>query len=196
MASLLRTVVVFLGFVCAPVLAQQVDANFQALLAALMQGTPITLLTPRSDGTVEVTSFTAPGQRSAADAAQLIQNARLNLQNLGVVQPTGQQLAAALAGGAIDVPTGRTQIQGVLPQGATGVTVRSQLVNAASLPTIVGASPAGVSAAAGGSVAVTPNGGLAGTVVSPQSPATQTPIVSPLPPTPIPPASTPAPFVR
>jgi len=183
MAGLLRTVVVFLGFVCAPALGQQVDASFQALLTALMQGTPITLLTPRSDGTIEVTSFTAPGQRTAADAAMLIQSARVNLQNLGVVQPTGQQLAAALAGGAIDVPTGRTQMRGVLPQGTAGVTMQSQVVNAASLPTIVGVSPSGVSAAAGGTA--TPNGGFAGTVVSPQSPATQpAPIVSPLPPTP------------
>lgn len=153
MAGQLRNVVIFLALVCAPALAQQVDPNFQALLNALMQGTPVALLTPLPDGTVQVTSLTAPGQRSAADAAMLIQRAQVNLQNLGVVQPTGQQLATALAGGAIDVPTGRTQLPAVLPQGAT---LQSQIVNSARLPTIVGVSPGGVSAAAGGSVAPTP----------------------------------------
>ena len=149
MAGQLRNVVIFLALVCSPALAQQVDPNFQALLAGLMQGTPITLLTPLSDGTVQVTSFTAPGQRSAADAAMLLQRAQVTLQNLGVVRPTGQQLATALAGGAIDVPTGRTSIPSVL----AGATLDSQVVNAASLPTIVGVSPGGVNAAAGGSIA-------------------------------------------
>src|SRR4051812_47971539 len=121
MAGLLRTVVISLALAGSPALAQQVDPNFQALLTALMQGTPITLLTPLQNGTIQVTSFTAPGQRSAADAAMLIQRAQITLQNLGVVQPTGQQLATALAGGAIDVPTGRTQIPSVLPAGTAGV---------------------------------------------------------------------------
>jgi len=169
MAGHLRTLVVFLAFACSPALAQ-VDANLQTLLNALMQGTPVALLTPLPDGTVEVTSFTAPGQRSAADAALLIEQARINLANFGIEQPTGQQLALALAGGTIDVPTGRTQIAGVLPQGTTGVTLRSQIVNASGLPTIVGVSPGGVEVSAGGAAAAggtanssaLPNGALAG----------------------------------
>jgi hypothetical protein len=149
MAGPLRRVVILLALACSPALAQQVDPNLQSLLTALMQGTPITLLTPLSDGTIQVTSFTAPGQRNAADAALLIQQARVDLQNLGVTRPTGQQLAAALAGGTINVPTGSTQLPGVLPRGTAGVTLNSQIVNAANLPTIIGASPAGVSAATG-----------------------------------------------
>jgi len=126
MAGKLRAVVLFLALAGSPAFAQQaqvqqVDPNFQALLNALMQGTPVALLTRLPDGTVEVTSFAAPGQRTAADAAMLIERARINLANLGVAQPSGLQLATALAGGAVTVPTGSTQLSSVLPQGATGV---------------------------------------------------------------------------
>jgi len=196
----LRSLVVFLALACSPALAQ-IDTNLQTLLNALMLGTPVALLTPLPDGTIEVTSFTAPGQRSAADAALLIERARVNLANFGIEQPTGQQLAFALAGGTIDVPTGRTQIAAVLPQGTPGVTVRSQIITVGSLPTIIGVSPSGVGtapAAAGGS-ANPPTGGLAGSVPPPQTPMLQqAPIVSPLPPasTAVPPAGSPTPFLR
>ena len=204
MARLLRNVVLLCSLAGTPALAQQVDANFQALLNALMQGTQVALLTPLPDGTVEVTSFAAPGQRTAADAAMLIQRARINLANLGVTQPTGQQLATALAGGTLTVPTGSTQISSVLPQGASGVILQSQVVNAATLPTVIGVSPGSVNpgqagtlgqAAAGGS-ATPPNGGLA--VPSPTPQTQQSPIVSPLPPsnTAVPPSGTATPYLR
>jgi len=201
MAGLLRSLVVTLALACSLVLVQ-VDANLQALFNALMSGSEVALLSPLPDGTIEVTSFAAPGQRSAADAALLIERARIDLANLGIERPTGQQLARALAGGTIDVPTGRTQIGGALPQGTPGVTVRSQVISAGNLPTIIGVSPGGVgwapAAAAGGS-ANPPSGGLAGSVPPPQTPFSQpAPIVSPLPPasTAAPPAATPTPFIR
>lgn len=174
MAGHLRAVAFFLALVCAPALAQQVvDPNFQALLNALMQGTPVALLTRLPDGTTQVTSFTAPGQRSAAEAAALIERARVNLGNFGVTQPTGQQLAVAIAGGALEVPSGSTQVPGVV----TGATLQTQVVNAANLPTVVSPSSPGVvpgQAAAGGSVgsrATLPNGGLAGLTSAQQTQA-------------------------
>ena len=198
MARLLRNVVLLCSLAGTPALAQQVDANFQALLNALMQGTQVALLTPLPDGTVEVTSFAAPGQRTAADAAMLIERARINLANLGVTRPTGQQLATALAGGTLTVPTGSTQISSVLPQGASGVILQSQIVNSAGLPTVIGVSPGSVNpgqAAAGGS-ATPPIGGLATPAPTPQT--QQAPIVSPLPPsnTAVPPSGTATPYLR
>jgi len=191
MAGLLRTVVVSLALACSSASAQQVqqiDANFQALLNALMSGTPVALLSPLPDGTVEVTSLTVPGQRSAVEAAALIERARINLSNLGVERPTGQQLSRALAGGTVDVPSGRTQLGGVLPQGTPGVTMRSQVINATGLPTVVGVSPNGVTPgqAAAGGTATPPNGGLAGQMAAPQT--QQSPIV--------PPSSTATPYIR
>ncbi|MEA3192715.1 MAG: hypothetical protein QOD26_1048 [Betaproteobacteria bacterium] len=175
MAGPLRVVVLFLALACTQAGAQ-IDPNFQALLNALMRGSEVALLTPLPDGTVEITSFIAPGQRSAVEAATLIERARLNLVNFGIEQPTGQQLALALAGGNIQVPSGSTQIAGVLPQGTAGMRTSSQLVAAGSLPTIVGTSPAGVGAAAGGTAptaATTPNGGLAGLTPAQQTQALQ-----------------------
>ena len=206
MAGLLRAVVLLLVFACSPVLAQQqVDANFQALLTALMQGSPVALVTPLANGTVQVTSFTAPGQRSAAEAAVLIERARINLSNLGVVQPTGAQLATALAGGTLNVPTGSTQITGALPSSPSPATVNTQIVTTAGLPLVVApaspASPGSVTpgqaanpgqAAAGGSSV--PTFGAPGTITPPMS-TQPAPIITPLPPssTPLPPSSTPAP---
>ena len=186
MAGQVRAVIAFLALASAPALAQQpqVDPNFQALLNALTQGSQVALLTPFADGTVQVTSFIAPGQRSAADAALLIERARVTLQNFGIAQPTGQQLAAALAGGVITVPTGSTQIPGVLPRGTPGVAVNSQVVSAGGLPTVIGVSPAGVAAgqaASGGSATQAPPNGTA-----PASPpaSQQQPIITPMSPTP------------
>jgi hypothetical protein len=165
MAGPLRVVVLFLALAGSPALAQQVDPNFQALLNALMHGAPAALLTPLPDGTLQVTSVTVPGQRSAAEAAALIQRAQITLGNLGVVQPTGEQLARALAGGTIDVPAGRTQIGGVLPPGAAQPTINTQIVTSGSLPLVIGPSSAGVGASA-------------------PPPAAQQPLVTPMPPTP------------
>ncbi len=172
MAGPLRAVAILLALACAPALAQ-VDQNFQTLLSALMQGTPVALLTQMPDGTVQVTSFAAPGQRTAADAAALIQRARANLANFGVTNPSGQQLAVSLAGGTLQVPSGSTAVAAVVP----GATLQTQVVNAANLPTVVAPSSAGVapgSAAAGGSVpgsATLPNGGLGGLTSAQQTQA-------------------------
>ena len=198
MAGPLRRVAIFLALVSTPAFAQQVDANLQALLNALMSGTQVALLSPLANGSVEVTNGIAPGQRSAADAAQLIERARLDLANLGVTKPTGQQLATALAGGTVDVPTGRTRLAGALPAGTSGVALSSQVVGAGSLPTVIGVSPAGVTSgqAAAGGTAPPPNGGLAGQMTAPQTP--QAPIISPLPPSnvTVAPPSTPTPLLR
>jgi hypothetical protein len=184
MAGKLRAVALFLALAGSPAMAQQVDANFQALLSALMQGSQVALLTPLPDGTLQVTSFMAPGQRSAADAALLIERARINLANLGVAQPTGEQLATALAGGMITVPTGSTQLPSVLPPGTVGISLQSQIVNTTGLPTVIGVSPAGVTGqAAAGASAPAPSG--ASTPQSPPPPAaSQQPMITTPSPTP------------
>ena len=112
----------------------QADANLQSLFAGLTQGTEITLVTPLPDGMAEVTSFTPPGRFSAADAAGAIERARRQLAALGVARPSGRQLAVALAGGSVDIPTGRMQLGGELPLGTQRASVRTQLVAAGALP--------------------------------------------------------------
>ena len=112
----------------------QAEANLQSLFVGLTQGTEVTLVTPLANGMAEVTSFSPPGRLSAAEAAGALERARQQLAALGVAQPSGQQLALALVGGTVDIPTGRTQLGGVLPPGTQPASIRSKLVAASALP--------------------------------------------------------------
>jgi hypothetical protein len=114
----------------------QAEANLQSLFVALTQGTEATLVTPLPNGMAEVTSFTPPARLSAADAAGALERARQQLAALGVAQPSGQQLAIALVGGTVDIPSGRTQLAGVMPASAGGGrgVLRTQVVAAGALP--------------------------------------------------------------
>ena len=112
----------------------QADANLQNLLNGLTSGSEVTLVTRLSNGMTEITSFSPPVRLSAVDAAGAIEHARNELAALGVAHPTGQQLALALVGGTVDIPSGRTQLGGVLPQGPQRAQIRSQLVAAGALP--------------------------------------------------------------
>jgi hypothetical protein len=100
--------------------------NFYNLVVGLTEGTPARLAAPPAGGFSRVTTINAPAKLGAADAAAVLERARQNLELLGIVQPTPEQLSAALAGGVLDTPTGRTQVRGVLPQAARAQ-VRSQL---------------------------------------------------------------------
>jgi hypothetical protein len=131
--------------------AAQVDSSFHNLLAGLTQGGEVTLVTPLTDGTTEVTSFYPPGPMSAADAAAAIERARQALASFGIEQPTGAQLAAALVGGTLNVPSGSTRLAGVLPPGPRAGSFAAQIVGAQSLPEVVPQAGTGASAAAGAS---------------------------------------------
>src|SRR2546425_11390631 len=100
--------------------------NFYNLVVGLTEGTPARLAAPAAGGFSRVTTFSPPVKLGAAAAAAVLESARQNLELLGIVQPTPEQISAALAGGVLDTPTGRTQMRGVLPQAARAE-VRSQL---------------------------------------------------------------------
>jgi hypothetical protein len=121
--------------------AAHAQDNLQNLLAALTLGSEVTLITPLANGMAQVTSFRPAARLSSAEAVAAIERARLDLAAFGVMQPTGEQFALALVGGTVDVPSGRTQLRGVLPQGTANAAIRSQLVSAGSLPQVGGAAP-------------------------------------------------------
>jgi hypothetical protein len=100
--------------------------NFYSLVVGLTEGTPARLAGPAAGGFSRVTTISAPAKLGAADAAAVLELARQNLELLGIAQPTPAQISAALVGGVLDTPTGRTQMRGVLPQAARAE-VRSQL---------------------------------------------------------------------
>ena len=71
-----------------------------------------------------------------ANGATIVSVPRFDFQEfLGIVQPTPEQLSAALAGGVLVTPTGSTQVRGVLPQAARAE-VRSQLEPDLRTPTV------------------------------------------------------------
>ena len=127
--------------------AQLPDSNLQNLLTALTTGSEATLVTPLRSGQVQVTSFAPGGRLSSPDAAALIDKARAQLQALGEPQPTAEEIARMLAGGPIEVPTGRIEAAGLLPAAGRPATIRSQVVAASTpLPTTPVTSAAGGSA--------------------------------------------------
>src|SRR6266581_490118 len=84
--------------------AQAADPNLQNLLAGLMNGGPVTLITPLTTGMIQVTSFRSGASMDAADAVAYVDRARQELALLGVQQPTAEEIARMLAGGPLDVP--------------------------------------------------------------------------------------------
>jgi len=126
--------------------AQSEDRNLQKLLAALIDGTEATLVTPLITGEVQMTSFQSANRMSAIDAMAAINRARAELQALGEPQPTAEEIARMLAGGPIELPGGRLEAQGMLTASGRPAVIRSQIV-AAGAPLPGGAQ----AAAAGGS---------------------------------------------
>ncbi|HET7363108.1 MAG TPA: hypothetical protein VFJ70_05980 [Burkholderiales bacterium] len=126
--------------------AQSDDRNVQNLLAALVNGTEATLVTPLITGEMQVTSFQSASRLSAIDAMALINRARGELQALGEPRPTADEIARMLAGGPLELPGGRVEAQGMLTASGQPAVIRSQIV-AAGTPLPGGA----YAAAAGGS---------------------------------------------
>jgi len=86
-------------------------ANLQALRAGLAQGTPVTL----SGAGGSVTFGAPPGPPlSAFEVNQALQLAAVLLAQQGIVDPTPQQLRAALFGGNLTTAGGSVTVQGVL----------------------------------------------------------------------------------
>jgi hypothetical protein len=108
-----------------PSAGAQVDINLHNLLTALTQGTEVTLLTPATNGMVQVTSF-VPSQRfSGAEAAALVEGAQRWLGERGVARPTGEQLASALIE--------------QLPPASKPAGLRSEVVFTTALPQLIAA---------------------------------------------------------
>src|SRR3954468_6577647 len=130
--------------------AQVSDSNLQNLLSALSTGSETTLVTPLRSGMLQVTTFAPGGRMTPTEASTLINRARDQLQALGEPQPTAEEIARMLAGGPIELPSGRIQAVGILPASGQAAAIRSQIVGGGT-PLPPGASyTAGTSAAAGG----------------------------------------------
>lgn len=126
--------------------AQTPTENLQKLQSSLTTGSETTLVTPLRSGMLQVTTF-QPGTRLTSEqAAQMVKQARDSLRALGEPQPTAEEIARMLAGGPIELPSGRIQTAGMLRAAGWPAAIESQVVLAtAPVPA--------TSAAAGGSAA-------------------------------------------
>ena len=135
--------------------AQAPDPNLQNLLSALTTGSETLLVTPLRTGQLQVTSFNPGGRLSATDANLLINQARDSLQALGEPQPTAEEIARMLAGGPIELPSGRIHTAGMLRSAGWPASIRSQVVAAGTpLPSAGPSSAVGGTAPASSTVAV------------------------------------------
>src|SRR6185503_11689641 len=91
------------------------DANFQALVNGLLQGTPVTLTTVTADGVLQTVTFTPASSMTVADIARLLEGARQQLIARGIANPTAQQIGVILAGGSLPTPSGTTQVGALVP---------------------------------------------------------------------------------
>ena len=128
------------------------DANFQNLVNGLASGTLVTL----STGT-QVVSFTPAGKMTTLQIAQTLESLRQSLIQRGIATPTAQQLAIALAGGALPTALGTTQVNGVIATTTPlGTNTAAQQSPAVSVQGTFGA-PAAGTAAAGGTAGIRSN---------------------------------------
>jgi hypothetical protein len=94
-------------------------ANADSLVTGLQNGTTVMLVTQNPNNTRSLAGFTPPARMSAEEVASALARAKATLASLGIRQPSADQIQAALIGGDVTLPSGRTRpIAGVV--GAAG----------------------------------------------------------------------------
>jgi hypothetical protein len=103
----LRTAPHLLAFVGSP-------QNLESLVTGLTRGTPVRLAAPVGQGQVKVTTFRPPAPMPVERVVAALESVRQELAQFGIQQPTTEQLLIGLNGGVLDLPSGSTEIRGVL----------------------------------------------------------------------------------
>lgn len=99
------------------------DANSQALVTGLRDGTAITLddEAESADGTTATTFMPATGKMGYGNVKIALSLAEATLAKDGITDPTGAEMAAVLNGGTLVLADGSSiDLKGVLAQRATG----------------------------------------------------------------------------
>ena len=98
--------------------------NSDSLVTGLRSGGPITLSSTDAAGVTTTTTFDTPtGKMGYGNVNKSLLLARQQLADVGITQPTAEQIQASLVGGPVTVPgqTTPTQLQGVLALRAGGM---------------------------------------------------------------------------
>jgi hypothetical protein len=163
------------------------SATLESLTTGLTTGRPITLTGTTATGTPTSVTFTAPGgPMNAFEASLALQFAGQLLASQGIVNPTPEQIRAALLGGTVTGPAGPVALRGVLEGRGTAQTAisgfgtsTSPAVNTSASPilgtsasptTVPGASPStGGGASTGSSAAVNRSFGTSAAAAAPSA---------------------------
>jgi hypothetical protein len=99
------------------------QANAEALVTGLRNGTAITLTSTDAKGVTTTTTFTPPtGKMGYGNVYISLALAKQQLAGLGIIEPSAQQLQAALMGGTVTGANGQTTtLAGVLQLRAQGM---------------------------------------------------------------------------
>jgi len=101
-------------------------ANAEALVTGLRNGSTVTIVTTGADQSMSVAGFSPSSPMSYGNVNNTLLGAQRSLARAGITKPTAEQIQAALIGGEIELPDGRTQplrgtvaVRGGNPQIAT-----------------------------------------------------------------------------
>src|SRR5688572_33383092 len=83
-------------------------SNADSLVRGLRTGSSITLVTVSADRTKTIAGFTAQTQMSPEEISAALASARSTLARMGVRQPSADQIQAALIGGEVALPNGKS----------------------------------------------------------------------------------------
>ena len=97
-------------------------ANADSLVNGLRNGGPVTLVTVSPDNVKRISGFTAQTRMTPEEIAAALASAKRSLAGMGIKQPNAEQMQAALVGGEVTLPNGKTR----LVQGS--VTLRAEPV--------------------------------------------------------------------
>ena len=85
-------------------------SNADSLVRGLRTGSSITLVTVSADRTRSVAGFTAQTQMSPEEISAALASAKSTLARMGVRQPSADQIQAALIGGEVALPNGKSRL--------------------------------------------------------------------------------------
>lgn len=85
-------------------------SNAESLVNGLRNGSSIAISTVSADNRRSIAGFTAQTRMSPDEVSAALTAARSSLARMGIRQPSADQIQAALIGGEITLPSGKTRL--------------------------------------------------------------------------------------
>jgi hypothetical protein len=85
-------------------------SNADSLVNGLRTGGPVTLVTVSPDNVKRIAGFTAQTTMTSEEISAALASAKRSLAGMGIKQPNAEQIQAALIGGEVALPNGKTKL--------------------------------------------------------------------------------------